>query len=410
MPTHIVHFDGASGDRLAARADLPVGGPPRAWALVAHCFTCSKNLRAVVNLSRELNRAGVAVLRFDFTGLGESEGDFADTTFSSNVADLVAAARYMAEVWRPPDLLIGHSLGGAAVLRAAHSLPSVRGVVTIGAPSDPVHVLGHVKGARAELEALGEAEVSIGGRPFRIRKAFVDDVSEARLDEALRNLGRALLVLHAPEDRIVPVAHAGKIYEAARHPRSFVALDGADHLLSDPEDSRYAARVIAAWASRYLDPAPPEPSRSRTPPDEGRVTVVTGSDGYRTEGQVRGHRFLVDEPVHVGGTDEGPSPFELLWASLASCTTITLRMYADRKKWPLEDIQVRIRHAREGGRDHVVRELRLEGPLDAEQRQRLVEIADRCPVHRTLERGVEITTEVFGSDATVEAGEPPPAP
>jgi uncharacterized OsmC-like protein/pimeloyl-ACP methyl ester carboxylesterase len=408
MQTRTVTFEGASGHRLAARVDLPVGAEPRAWALFAHCFTCSKNLRAVVNLSRALNQAGVAVLRFDFTGLGESEGEFADTNFTSNVDDLVAAARYMAETWESPHLLIGHSLGGAAVLRAAHALPSVRGVVTLGAPSDPAHVLGHVEGARAELEASGVADVSIGGRPFRIRQQFVDDVSEARLEEAVRTLGRPLLVLHAPEDRIVPVHHAGKIFQAARHPRSFVALDGADHLLTEAEHSRYAARVIAAWASRYLDipgdgedadrdddgeAAPGEP-RAHRAADAGKVVVRTGATGYRTEAGVRGHRFLLDEPERLGGTDEGPTPYEMLWASLAACTTITLRMYADRKGWPLEEIRVRIRHAKVGGRDHVVRELALEGPLDAEQRERLAQIADRCPVHRSLEQGVEVTTEV----------------
>ncbi|CAN5787576.1 bifunctional alpha/beta hydrolase/OsmC family protein [soil metagenome] len=417
MKTHIVHFQGAFGDRLAARVDLPVGGDPVAWALFAHCFTCSKNLRPVVNLSRALNQAGVGVLRFDFTGLGTSEGDFSDTDFTSNVDDLVAAARYMAEAWSAPQLLIGHSLGGAAVIRAALALPSVRAVATIGAPSDPAHVLGHMEGALEELKANGEALVSIGGRPFRVRQNFVDDISEARLDEAVRSLGRPLLVLHAPDDEVVAVSHAGKIFEAARHPRSFVALDGADHLLMDPAHSRYAARVIAAWASRYLgldvegadseggtldaakaagegDAEAPGAPRAHVAADSGEVAVATGPTGYRTEAGVRGHRFVLDEPEHLGGTDEGPTPYEMLWASLAACTSITLRMYADRKSWPLEEVHVRIRHRKEAGKDHVVRELSLEGDLDEEQRQRLVEIADRCPVHRTLERGVEVSTEL----------------
>jgi uncharacterized OsmC-like protein/alpha-beta hydrolase superfamily lysophospholipase len=409
MSTMVVHFQGAYGDRLAARVDLPVGGEPRAWALFAHCFTCSKDLKAVRHLARELNREGIAVLRFDFTGLGESEGDFADTHFSSNVEDLVAAARYMAEAWGAPELLVGHSLGGAAVIQAAHALPTVRGVATIGAPSDPAHVLVHLDDVRPEIEAAGEAEASIAGRTFRVRKAFIDDVSEARLTEAVASLARPILVLHAPDDEVVPVEHAGRLFRAARHPRSFVALAGADHLLTQAVHARYAARVIAAWASRDLGldeetsgdamgqvgDAPGVP-RSHLASDAGDVVVRTGADGYRTEGAVRGHRFVVDEPRKVGGTDEGPSPFEHLWAALAACTTITLRMYADRKEWPLGEIEVRIRHRKEGGKDLVVRELTLEGPLDAEQRARLAEIADRCPVHRTLERGVEVTTELQG--------------
>jgi uncharacterized OsmC-like protein/fermentation-respiration switch protein FrsA (DUF1100 family) len=407
MATRPVHFPGAFGDRLVARVDLPVGEAPRGWALFAHCFTCSKDLRAVVHMARALNREGIAVLRFDFTGLGESEGDFADTHFSSNVEDLVAAARYMAEAWSPPDLLVGHSLGGAAVIQAAHALPSVRGVVTIGAPSDPAHVLQHLEAVRPELDAEGEAEACIAGRSFRVRRSFVEDVSEARLEEAVRTLGRPLLILHAPDDDVVSVEHAGRLFRAAGHPRSFVALDGADHLLLDPVHSRYAARVTAAWASRYLDldrPEDPEAGeetaagapRAHEEPDSGSLTVVTGAEGYRTEAQVRGHRFLLDEPRRLGGTDEGPTPFEYLWAALAGCTTITLRMYADRKKWPLGEVAVRIRHEKAEGQDHVVRELTLEGPLDEEQRARLVEIADRCPVHRTLERGVEVSSELRG--------------
>lgn len=407
MISQAVHFDGALGHRLSARMDLPVG-KPRAFALFAHCFTCSKDLRPVVQMSQALNELGVAVLRFDFTGLGESEGEFAETHFSSNVADLVAAARYMAEAWEAPQLLMGHSLGGAAVLRAAGALPSVRAVVSLAAPADPSHVLAHVEEAREAIERDGQARVEIGGRSFHVGKAFLDDVAEATLDDALATLGRPLLILHAPEDAVVPVSHAGRIFQAARHPRSFVALDGADHLLLDPEQARYAAQVTAAWASRYLGLAflaPPESTaedasgepRSHEEAHGGALRVRTGARGYRTEAGVRNHRFLLDEPVELGGTDEGPTPYEVLWAGLAACTTITLRMYADRKEWPLQEVEVTIRHRKEGGRDHVVRELHLAGPLDAEQRARLVQIADRCPVHRTLEAGVEITTEVAGT-------------
>ena len=412
MATKRVTFDGAFGDRLAARVDLPVEGEPRAWALFAHCFTCSKNLKAVVNVARSLNLEGIGVLRFDFTGLGESEGDFADTNFSSNIEDLVAAAEYMEAEWGAPELLIGHSLGGAAVLHAAGRIESSRAVVTIGAPSDPAHVLKHMEDSFDQLEEEGTATVELAGRPFKVKRQFVEDIREARMEEAVRTLDRALLILHAPGDDIVSIDHAGKLFTMARHPRSFIALDGADHLLTEQRDSRYAARVLAGWASRYVEfddhaEAGEGTSHARAAtdgdgsaddvPPRDEVMVRTGGSGFQTEIRARGHHLLADEPASVGGEDQGPTPYELLAAALGTCTTMTVRMYADRKGWPVDEVRTSLRHEkrRDGDDprvDYIRREVTVEGPLDDGQRARLVEIASRCPVHRTLEAGVRIGT------------------
>lgn len=397
-----VDFEGSAGERLAARLDMPVGGSPRAYALFAHCFTCSKNLNAVVHIARALNRARIAVLRFDFTGLGESEGDFADTNFSSNVADLVAAARYLEGEHEPPSILIGHSLGGAAVLRAAAEISSTRAVATIAAPADPGHVSHLVASSREEIETRGEADVEIAGRRFTIRKQFLDDLQAPGMQEAIAGLGRALLIFHSPVDTIVGVENAERIYKAARHPKSFISLDRADHLLVDSEDSVYVGAVLAAWAAKYIDPAPGAAAKEGD--QEKRVVVRTGPKGYRTEILAAGHALVADEPVSVGGTDTGPTPYGLLMTALGACTTITVRMYADRKEWPLEGIQVALRHRkvsapREGASgsgggvaDEIAQEVAIEGPLDEVQRARLFEIADRCPVHRTLDRGARIVT------------------
>jgi uncharacterized OsmC-like protein/alpha-beta hydrolase superfamily lysophospholipase len=410
MATERVSFPGAHGDELATRVDLPVHGAPRAWVLFAHCFTCSKNLRAVVRFARELNREGIGVLRFDFTGLGESEGDFADTNFTSNVQDLVAAARYMEAEWGAPDILVGHSLGGAAVLHAVHSLDAVKAVATIGAPADPSHVLQHVSDSREEIEDRGEAEVTIAGRPFRIRRQFLDDLEETRMQDVVGNLGRALLILHAPQDQVVGMENAARLYKAARHPKSFVSLHGADHLLMDEADSRYAARVLATWASRYVEP-PSDPA-PEPPIDEERVVVRSGEDGFRSEVWADGHYLIADEPRSVGGTDEGTTPYGLLLAGLGSCTAMTLRMYADRKEWPLDEVRVALSHRRRHATDEedceegddarldvVDREVEILGELSDEQRTRLLEIAERCPVHRTLDAGVKIRTQFREEDS-----------
>ncbi|HYJ80618.1 MAG TPA: alpha/beta fold hydrolase [Longimicrobiaceae bacterium] len=413
MHTLPLEFPGADGHRLSARLDLPPDGETRGCAIFAHCFTCSKNLNAVVNISRALTREGLSVLRFDFTGLGESEGEFAETNFSSNVADLVAAAAFMAGRGTPAHLLVGHSLGGAAVLVAAPQIASLRAVATLCAPADVRHVARLLGESAREVEAAGEAVVELGGRPFRVRRQLLEDLGEARVDGALRALTLPLLVMHSPADQVVELDHATRIFRAARGSRSFVSLDGADHLLSDRRDAQYAGRVIAAWASRYL-PVPPDPTVKELA-EEGRVVTVTRGGAFRTEIATGRHCLVADEPVAVGGADAGPSPYDLLLAALGACTGMTLRMYADRKQWPLEETTVRLRHGKvhaldeehpgEPGAlvDRVERELELDGPLDAEQRARLLEIAERCPVHRTLTASVRVET-------TLVAGETTPAP
>jgi uncharacterized OsmC-like protein/alpha/beta superfamily hydrolase len=423
MTTERITFPGSRGAKLAARVDRPVHGEPRGWALFAHCFTCGKNLKPVVNIARALNQEGIGVLRFDFTGLGESEGDFADTNFSSNVEDLVAAGRFMEERSEAPGLLIGHSLGGAAVLHAAHQLASVKAVATIGAPADPSHVLKHMEDHEAEIRSSGEATVTLGGRPFRIRKQFLDDLEATRMEEAVQSLGRALMIFHSPLDETVGIDNAARLFGYARHPRSFVSLDEADHLLLDEGDSRYVGVVVGSWASRYLglEPRPEDPEAEVPIPDE-RVVVRTPSEGFRTDVWADGHYLVADEPRSAGGTQEGPTPYDLLAAGLGACTSMTLQMYARRKGWPLEEARAIIRHrkrhasddeaATEEGDgssgkgdprlDRMERELQLIGDLTADQRERLLEIANRCPVHRTLEAGVAMETSLTESPADAD--------
>ena len=399
MPSERVDFPNAGGEKLSALLDRPTGQPV-AFALFAHCFTCGKDNLAAKRIAEGLTARGIAVLRFDFTGLGASEGEFANTNFSSNVADLVAAANHLRKMHRAPAILIGHSLGGAAVLAAASQVPEARAVATIAACADPNHVTGLFKERIAEIHEKGEVEVALAGRPFRIRKEFLDDVAKQKLEQCLVNLRKALLVLHSPTDDLVGIEHASAIFTAAKHPKSFVSLSGADHLLSKRSDAVYVAEVIAAWSERYLDMVP-EPDQM---PIDGVLVGETRNGKFEQSVVVGKHRYLADEPVSVGGNGSGPSPYEYLLAGLGACTSMTIRLYADLKKIPLERVSVLLKHdkihavdceeceTKEGKIDRIDREIRLEGELSAEQRAKLFEIADKCPVHRTLHSEISIKT------------------
>jgi putative redox protein len=393
-------FPNARGEKLAALLDLPLG-EPAAYALFAHCFTCGKDNLAAKRIAESLAGAGIAVLRFDFTGLGMSEGEFANTNFSSNVADLVAAADHLRKTRKAPAILIGHSLGGAAVLAACHKVPEAQAVVTIAAPHDPAHVVGLFKDQVDAIQNKGEVEVSLAGRPFRIRREFLDDVAGQMLDKRINEMHKALLVFHSPVDQTVSIDNASHIFLAAKHPKSFVSLDDADHLLSKRDDAIYVANVIAAWATRYLGTA----AMPATESEAGIVLVrETRAGKLQQEIAVGSHRLLADEPASVGGMDSGPTPYDLLLAGLGACTSMTLRLYADLKKLPLERVTVRLSHSKKhvedcehcedkGSKlDHIDRTITMEGPLDDDQRKRLLEIADKCPVHRTLESDIKIKT------------------
>lgn len=401
MKTTKITFQNTSGHQLSGRIEMPLNEAPKAFVLFAHCFTCNKNFSAVNNISRALTQSGLGILRFDFTGLGDSEGDFEDTNFSSNVTDLVAAAGYLEQHYEAPQVLVGHSLGGAAVLLAKHSLPSVKAVVTIGAPYDPAHVTALFDSGRATIEEEGEASVNIGGRSFKIKKQLIEDLEQQGPHRVINTLNAALLVMHAPEDKIVELDNATQIFKSANHPRSFISLDGADHLLSRKADSEYVGALIAQWANKYIDFVEEDKLQS-----DAYVAVRTGEKGYTTDIKVGKHYLTADEPEDVGGKNLGPSPYAYLLAALGACTSMTLRMYADRKKWDLKEVIVHLEHQKthaldaensEGTSrkiDEMTRVIELEGNLDETQRARLLEMADRCPVHRTLHNDVVIKSSL----------------
>ena len=410
MSSKRVEFTGSQGHALAASLDSPQG-QARAYAVFAHCFTCSKDTKAAAYIARALAEAGIGVLRFDFTGLGGSEGDFTNTDFSSNIDDLVAACDWLREQHGAPALLLGHSLGGAAVLAAAHRVPDCLAVATLGAPFDPAHVTKQFGASLALIESEGEAEVQLAGRSFKLRKGFIDDISGQPQAQRIHALRRPLLLLHAPLDDVVGVDSARAIFEAAMHPKSFVALDGADHMLARAADASYAAGLIAAWASRYVGAAQEGAEQAGAEQDQrtepGTVRVAERGTGAYAVGIHDGrHSWIGDEPVAVGGSDLGPGPYEMLLAALGACTVMTIRMVAQRKGWPLTRASVVLTHAkihasdcadcetREGRIDRITRRIALEGDLDDAQRQSLLAIADKCPVHRTLHGEVDVQTSL----------------
>ena len=403
MPIERFQFMGSEGELLAASLDLPER-EPIAYALFAHCFTCGKDVLAAKRIAVALAAKGIAVLRFDFTGLGSSEGDFANSTFSSNVADLVRAADHLRAARKGAAILIGHSLGGAAVLAAAAQIPDAKAVVTIAAPSDPGHVTGLFAERIEDIRKHGKVEVSLAGRPFQIKREFLDDIAEHNLMTHVARLHKALLVMHAPTDDTVGIDNATRIFVAARHPKSFVSLADADHLLTQKRDAAYVADVIAAWAERYIDPVAAEPAADPGKAPRQVVVRETRNSKFQQTVSVGPHRMLADEPVAAGGEDSGPGPYDFLLAGLGACTSMTMRLYADRKSLPLDRVTVTLTHnkihaedcaeceTRTGMLDRIDRVIGMEGTLDAEQRAKLMEIADKCPVHRTLTSEVHIVT------------------
>lgn len=398
-------FPGHSGAMLAARLDIPAG-TVRATALFAHCFTCSKDILAAKHIAMELAREGIAVLRFDFTGLGSSKGEFAHTNFSSNLQDLVIAANYLRENHEAPSLLIGHSLGGAAVLAAASDIPEIKGIATIGAPADTEHVIHNFAGSLDEIETKGQAQVSLSGRPFTIEKQFIDDLKDVALTDRVAKMRKPLLILHSPVDQTVGIENASKLFGAAKHPKSFVSLDSADHLLTNPKDAAYAAKIIAGWAARFL---PEDAGHSEGALEHVRVTE-TREGKFQQTVQAGRHRLFADEPQSYGGLDSGLSPYDFLSAALGACTGMTLRMYADRKGLDLGRISVDVSHAKVHSSDchecdaatkasdqridRFHRAITIEGGAPEGMEAKLLEIADKCPVHKTLEHSSVVATNV----------------
>ncbi len=405
MNTTKITFQNQEGQELVGRLEFPADRHPHNFALFAHCFTCTKNLIAVKNISKALTSNGFAVLRFDFTGLGESEGDFADTNFSGNVEDLVAAADFLKHEYEAPSLLIGHSLGGAAIIFAAAEIPSVNAIATIGAPSNPVHVKHLLKSGLEEIETNGEAVVNLSGRDFKIKKQFVDDLETKSLPETIKKIRKPLLVLHSPQDNTVGINNAEEIYRAAHHPKSFVSLDGADHLLFDKNDSLYVGEVIAGWAKRYLPTKGRVDTSLRT--KHQVVASLDTQDGFTTQMKVGNHYLLADEPEEYNGNDFGPSPYELVSAGLSACTAMTIQMYTQHKGWPLENVEVHTSYDKKHAEDcenceadsakidTFEREIRLTGNLDEKQKARILQIADKCPVHRTLHSETQVISTLI---------------
>lgn len=402
-PKEII-FKNRKGVNLRGYLYHPLDSQPLFFAIFAHCFTCSKNFSAISIISRALSNEGIAVLSFDFTGLKSHEGEGSDTEFTSNISDLIDAAGFLGENYESPRLLLGHSVGGTAILHAAAKIPSAAALVTIGAPADPAHIQVLSSKESKETTPEGKTPVSIGGKPFFVGKDFVEDLEKEPLKILLKRLKKSLLILHSPQDQVVDIENAQKIYEAAFHPKSFVSLDGADHLISKDSDAVYIGQLVASWSNRYVPASPKKENETKGHPVMVRLSA---GDGYTTEIKTPHHHLIGDEPIEVGGKNLGPTPYDFLMASLGSCTAMTLKMYSERKKWPLKEVTVYLNHERVHREDsehshkseskvsQFTRRISLEGDLDTAQRKRLLEIANRCPVHRTLEEDILIKTELI---------------
>ncbi|MGJ3233972.1 bifunctional alpha/beta hydrolase/OsmC family protein [Marivirga sp.] len=402
MKKENIQFEGSRGDKLSAVIHFPADDHPHNYVIFAHCFTCNKNLNAVRNIILGMTKKGFAVLSFDFTGLGQSEGDFSDTNFSSNIEDLIKASNYLKENHKEASMLVGHSLGGAAVLMAANKIDSISAIATIGAPAQAEHVLNLIEDKKEEIQKNGEAKVNIGGRPFKIKKQFLDDLQSKDNLKKIENLRKSILILHSPQDQTVGISNAASIYEKAHHPKSFISLDGADHLLSNKEDSIYAGEVIATWANRYIE----KPDKQKISTESQTVAFIgKKEDQYTTQIVAEGHHLIADEPEDVGGNNFGTSPYGLLTSALAACTAITLRMYANRKDWDVDEILVHVDQDQRYDEDSqdcesenskitfFDRSIEIKGTLDEKQRKRLIEIANKCPVHKTLESKIKVETK-----------------
>jgi uncharacterized OsmC-like protein/alpha/beta superfamily hydrolase len=403
MDSKKVFFTNKSGERISGRMEMPPNQKPQNYAIFAHCFTCNKNFNAVRNITRALALRGFGVLQFDFTGLGDSEGDFSETNFSGNVEDLIAAANFLSKEYASPSLLVGHSLGGAAVIFAAKEIDSITAIATIGAPSNPKHVKHLFVNSLQEIQESGKAIVNLGGRNFTIKQQFVDDLEKQSLPELIRKIRKAILILHSPQDTTVGIENASEIFTSAHHPKSFVSLDGADHLLSKKEDSQYAGELIASWSRRYIEEKEQKEIRST----HQVAALLERENKFTTSIKIGPHYLVADEPPEIGGNNYGPTPYDLLASSLAACTAMTIKMYAERKHWDLEDVEVHITHSKEHAEDCkqmdneaakidvLNREIIVTGNLDDKQKQRIAEIADKCPVHKTLHGAIKVKTKML---------------
>lgn len=402
MKKERMQFQNRKQIELSAFIYHPLDRPPRFYALFAHCFTCSKNLKAVQNICNTLSQMGVAVMSFDFTGLGNSKGEFEDSNFTSNISDLVDASGFLQEKYEAPSLLIGHSFGGAAAIFAAQSLPEIKALVTIGSPSDLKHITHLFDDHLEHIKENGSSRVNIGGRPFKINHSFIQDIQQNDLGSCLSKLRKPILILHSPQDVIVDIRHAAQLYEKAFHPKSFISLDGADHLLSNSTDSEYVGEMISSWSKKYI--------LGKTIPNDTKgheVKVRLAGPGYTTEVKTPYHHLLADEPEEVGGNNLGPTPYDLLMAALGTCTAMTLQMYANRKKWDLEEIIVFLNHDKVHRNDgeefeknnskvsRFIRNIEFMGEVDEQKKEKLLEIADKCPVHRTLKENIIIETKII---------------